>query len=110
MRSNVAMRMAHLDQISPEIITKIAGVIGSKLKALGEVSREAYGGVSAVAEMCNAWIPTPARRFLTPSKRPTRAGRKHSTLMFVFDDILLLNSNEVKEVLAKVDRKILRRP
>ena len=45
--------MANLDQISPEIISKIARVIGSKLKSLGDVSREAYGGVRAVSEMFN---------------------------------------------------------
>ena len=45
--------MAALDQISPEIISKIASIIGGKLKSLGEVSREAYGGVHAVAEMFN---------------------------------------------------------
>src|ERR1700719_694596 len=53
LRADVALRMASLDQISPEIITKIATVIGSKLKTLGELSREAYGGVHAVAEMFN---------------------------------------------------------
>ena len=30
-RADVALRMAHLDQISPEIIHKIAAVIGQKL-------------------------------------------------------------------------------
>src|SRR5207302_5435132 len=52
-RSDVAVRMANLDQISPDIISKIASVIGLKLKSLGEMSRESYGGVSAVAEMFN---------------------------------------------------------
>jgi flagellar motor switch protein FliG len=32
MRSDVAQRMASLDQISPEIILKIAFVIGQKLR------------------------------------------------------------------------------
>ena len=53
LRADVALRMASLDQISPEIILKIAGVIGQKLKTLGEFSRESYGGVRAVAEMLN---------------------------------------------------------
>src|SRR6266700_4623464 len=53
MRSDIALRMANLDQISPEVIAKIAGVIGQKLMALGEFSRESYGGVRAVAEMLN---------------------------------------------------------
>src|SRR6185369_15412844 len=53
MRADISQRMASLDQISPEIILKIAAVIGQKLKALGEFSRESYGGVRAVAEMLN---------------------------------------------------------
>jgi flagellar motor switch protein FliG len=108
MRSNVAMRMAHLDQISPEIITKIATVIGSKIKALGEVSRESYGGVSAVAEMCNRLDSNTSKEILEGIEEADPAlveSIRH--LMFVFDDILLLNSNSVKEILSKVDRKIL---
>jgi flagellar motor switch protein FliG len=53
LRADVALRMANLDQISPEIISKIAAIIGQKLKALGELSRESYGGVRAVSEMFN---------------------------------------------------------
>src|SRR5579884_2311481 len=53
LRADVALRMANLDQISPEIVSRIADIIGQKLKALGELSRESYGGVRAVAEMFN---------------------------------------------------------
>ena len=35
MRSDVALRMANLDQISPEIISKIAGIIGSEPEVAG---------------------------------------------------------------------------
>src|SRR5579863_5008213 len=37
MRADVSVRMASLDQISPDIISKIASVIGMKLKSLGEL-------------------------------------------------------------------------
>ena len=45
--------MGTLDQISPDIVNKIAAVIGKKMKLIGDVSRESYGGVRAVAEMFN---------------------------------------------------------
>jgi flagellar motor switch protein FliG len=108
MRPDVALRMASLDQISPEIITKIATVIGSKLKTLGELSREAYGGVHAVAEMFNRLDSNTSKDILdsieheNPSLVETI---RH--LMFVFEDLLLLDINAIKEVLAKMDRKIL---
>src|SRR5208283_747844 len=63
-RADVALRMANLDQISPEIIAKIAGIIGSRLKALGELSRESYGGVRAVSEMFNRLDSTTSKEIL----------------------------------------------
>jgi flagellar motor switch protein FliG len=83
-------------------------VIGTKLKSLGELSREAYGGVHAVAEMFNRLDSNTTKDLLdsieqvNPSLVETI---RH--LMFVFEDLLLLDINAVKEVLAKVDRKIL---
>jgi flagellar motor switch protein FliG len=108
MRADVALRMASLDQISPEIITKIATVIGSKLKTLGELSREAYGGVHAVSEMFNRLDANTSKDILDSIEKvnPTLVETiRH--LMFVFEDLLLLDTTAIKEVLAKMDRKIL---
>jgi flagellar motor switch protein FliG len=108
MRSDIALRMASLDQISPEIISKIAKVIGSKLKGLGELSREAYGGVHAVAEMFNRLDSSSAKEILENIEQVNpNLVETIRHLMFVFEDLLLLDVNAVKEVLAKVDRKIL---
>lgn len=108
MRPDVALRMANLDQISPDIISKIATVIGSKLKALGEISREAYGGVHAVAEMFNRLDSNTSKDILDDIEKASPSlveTIRH--LMFVFEDLMLLDVNAVKEVLGKVDRKIL---
>jgi flagellar motor switch protein FliG len=108
MRSDVALRMANLDQISPDIISKIATVIGSKLKALGEISREAYGGVHAVAEMFNRLDSNTSKDILEDiEKANSNLVETIRHLMFVFEDLILLDVNAVKEVLGKVDRKVL---
>jgi flagellar motor switch protein FliG len=107
-RSDIALRMASLDQISPEIISKIAGVIGSKLKSLGSLSRESTGGVHAVAEMFNRLDSTSAKEILESIEQVNpNLVETIRHLMFVFEDLLLLDVNAVKEVLAKVDRKVL---
>ena len=108
LRGDVATRMASLDQISPDIISKIANVIGLKLRALGEMSRESYGGVDAVAEMLNRLDSTATKDILEDMEAANPAMAENIRhLMFVFDDLLLLDVNSIKELLAKIDRKIL---
>jgi flagellar motor switch protein FliG len=108
MRADVALRMASLDQISPDVIIKIASVIGQKLKTLGEFSRESYGGVRAVAEMLNRLDSASTREILTHiDQQDTNLAETIRHLMFVFEDLLLIDPMGLKELLAKVDRKIL---
>ncbi len=108
LRADVALRMANLDQISPEIMAKIAGIIGHKLKAIGELSREAYGGVRAVAEMFNRLDSGSSKEILDTIENADPAlveTIRH--LMFVFEDLLLIDPTGIKEVLSRVDRKLL---
>ncbi len=108
LRSDVAQRMASLDQISPEVIMKIVGVIGQKLNALGEFSRESYGGVRAVAEMMNRLDSSSSREILDHIEtQDTNLADTIRHLMFVFEDLLLIDPMGLKEVMAKVDRKVL---
>ena len=108
LRGDIALRVANLDEISPEVIGKIAVVIGQKLNSLGGFSRESYGGVRAVAEMFNRLDSVTSKDVLTAIEEQDAAlveTIRH--LMFVFDDLLLLDEASLKEVLAKVDRKVL---
>ncbi len=108
LRSDVAQRMACLDQISPEIVHKIAAVIGQKLQALGEFSRESYGGVRAVAEMLNRLDSASGREILDHIQgHDANLGETIRHLMFVFEDLLLIDPMGLKEVLGRVDRKVL---
>ena len=107
-RSDVAIRMANLDQISPEIIHKIASVIGQKLKTLGDFSRESYGGVRAVSEMFNRLDSGTSKDILADiEQQDANLFETIRQLMFVFDDLLLIDQVGIKEVLSRVDRKIL---
>jgi flagellar motor switch protein FliG len=107
-RSDVALRMANLDQISPDIITRIATIVGQKLKALGELSRESYGGIRAVAEMFNRLDSVSSKEILDRIEQndPGLADTVRH-LMFVFEDMLRFDQNALKEVLSRVDRKVL---
>ena len=108
MRSDVALRMGNLDQISPDIIARIAGIIGLKLKSLGETNRESYGGVRAVAEMFNRLDSKSSREILDniEGDAPEMVETVRQ-LMFVFEDLLQLDQSAIKEILTRVDKKIL---
>ncbi|MBL8295990.1 MAG: flagellar motor switch protein FliG [Bryobacterales bacterium] len=107
-RADVSLRMANLERISPEVVSRIAGIIGQKIRALGEFSRESYGGVRAVAEMFNRLDSGTSKEILDDiEKQDTTLTEAIRHLMFVFEDLLLLDGPGIKEVLARVDRKLL---
>jgi flagellar motor switch protein FliG len=108
MRSDVALRMANLDQISPEIIAKIATIIGQKISALGEFSRESYGGVRAVSEMFNRLDPISSAEILEHiQSHDANLVETIRQLMFVFEDLQTIDEIAIKEVINRVDRKLL---
>jgi len=108
MQPDVAQRMATLDQISPEIIRHIASVIGQKLQSLGEQSRESCGGVQVVADVFNRLDGEACSQLLdaleTTNPELSDTVRR---LMFVFEDLRTLDPNSMRELLARVDRKVL---
>lgn len=108
LRSDVALRMATLDRISPEIMHKIATVIGQKIKALGQINRESYGGVRAVADMFNRLDSSTSKAILADiESRDAKVFESIRELMFVFEDLILIDGGGIKEITGRVDRKIL---
>ena len=107
-RADVALRMADLDQIDPEIINRIAGVLGKKLQTFGDFNRESYGGVHAVSEMFNRLDSGASKEILDviQLENPTLVETIRQ-LMFVFEDLLLIDVNGMKEMTNRIDRKVL---
>ena len=78
-----------------------------KLKALGEFSRESYGGVRAVAEMFNRLDSGSSKEILDAiEQQDADLVETIRHLMFVFEDLLLIDQSGLKEMLGKVDRKV----
>ncbi|HTU45173.1 MAG TPA: flagellar motor switch protein FliG [Bryobacteraceae bacterium] len=107
-RTEVSVRMANLDQISPDVISRISTIIGQKLKSIGELSRQDCGGVRAVAEIFNRLEQDESKEILENIETSNPAlveTIRH--LMFVFEDLLKVDSTGMRELLARVDRKVL---
>jgi flagellar motor switch protein FliG len=108
LRADVVMRMANLEQISPDVISKITSILEQKLRSLGDFSRESYGGVRAVAELINRMETKSAAAILEKVEDDNPAlALSIRNLMFVFDDLLLIDDQGMREILQRVDKKAL---
>jgi flagellar motor switch protein FliG len=108
MRTEIIIRMANLEEISPEIVKKIASVLDRKLEALGSYSLEEYGGVKPVSELFNRMDRRVSRNVLEQiESRDPELAASIRDLMFVFEDILLVDDQGVMEILKRVDKKSL---
>jgi flagellar motor switch protein FliG len=108
LRSDVVTRMAGLDEISPEVVLRISSVIEQQLKTLGTSSHEASGGVRAVAELLNRLERSISVGVLegVESESPDLAVSIRN-LMFVFEDLGKVEDTAMREVIQRVDRKVL---
>ncbi len=108
LRADVVMRMANLEQISPDIIGKITAILEQKLKSLGDFSRESYGGIRAVAELINRLETKTASSILEKIENDNPGlALSIRNLMFVFDDIMLIDDTGMREIIQRVDKKTL---
>ncbi|MGE0591278.1 MAG: flagellar motor switch protein FliG [Vicinamibacterales bacterium] len=106
LRPDVLTRMALLDEISPEVVARISAVIEQRLRTLGGPSREQHGGVRAVAELFNRLERTISASVLDgiESIQPDLAVSIRN-LMFVFDDLLHVDDNGMREIVQRADKK-----
>ena len=108
LRVDVLTRMASLEDISPDVVSRISGVIEQRLKTLGGPSREQHGGVRAVAELFNRLertISTSALEAIEARKPELAVSIRN--LMFVFEDLLHVDANGMREIVSRADKKAL---
>jgi flagellar motor switch protein FliG len=108
LRADVTIRLAGLDQISPVVMNKISDVISRKLQTLGEVKRESSGGLRAVAEIFNQLDGEMSNEILGQvGERDAGLVESIRQKMFVFDDLMMIDANGIKELLGRADRRQL---
>ncbi|UCH95543.1 MAG: flagellar motor switch protein FliG [Candidatus Aminicenantes bacterium] len=108
MRAEIVIRMANLEEISPEIVKTIASVLEQKLEVLGSYSPEEYGGVKVVSELLNRMDRRASRNVLEQiESRDLELAASIRDQMFGFEDILLIDDYGIIEILKRVDKKSL---
>jgi flagellar motor switch protein FliG len=107
-RADIVLRMASLQTISQDVIRRVSVVLDQKLKNVGDYNRQVVGGVRAVAELCNRLDREVSRKMLEEIEgaQPDLA-LEIRNLMFTFDDLLLLDDVGIREILQRVDKRVL---
>lgn len=105
---DVATRIATMESISPDTLDQVEEVLIDQVKALfgGDVSE--IGGVKAVAEMLNSVDRGSEKNILGNLERENpELATEIKNLMFVFEDVMLLDDRSMQRVLKEIDTKEL---
>jgi flagellar motor switch protein FliG len=105
-RPQVALRIALMDRISPDVFNRIAQAIRARLKASRQITRS--NGDKALAAILNHMDGEVSESLLTTLEAENQSAvAAVRGFMFVFEDIIDIDKEGIKVLLARVDRKAL---
>lgn len=106
MQSDVAMRIAVMDRTQPEIIRQVEVVMERKLSSILNQDFTAAGGVMSLVDMLNLVDRTTERHILESlDETSPELAEEVRKLMFVFEDVLLLDDRSIQQLLKEVEIK-----
>ncbi len=107
-QTDVSMRIATMEKISPEVINEIEGVLDVHLKEVISGNLSSSGGVKAVASILNLVDRSTEKSILgnLEMENPELTS-SIKNLMFVFEDLLILEDRSIQLLLKEVDTKEL---
>ena len=106
LQAQTAIRMTTLDRVPPDAFRKITEAIGSKLKAIRQVSRS--DGIRSLAGLLTHVEAGLAEQILGQVEQENQgAAASVRNLMFSFEDILGIDKEGMKALVMQIDRKIL---
>lgn len=107
-QTEVATRLATMDQTSPEIISEVERILERKIASVNSQEVSAAGGVESLAELLNRVDRSTEKLILeTLEERNQDLAEEVKKLMFVFEDIIVLDDRGIQQVLKEIDPKDL---
>ena len=107
-RVDVIERIANMDRASPEVVKAIEGSLEKKFATLANMDSMEVGGINYAAEiMNNVDRATEKYIFDELSARDQKLADLIKQKMFVFEDIVKLDSKDIQEFVKQVDSKDL---
>jgi flagellar motor switch protein FliG len=108
LQSEVAIRIAHMDRISPEVVRRVEESLRSRMGFFNTSAMSQRGGVRELAGILNSTDRTTERAILSGlENHDEELAEEVRSLMFLFEDIIGLNDRDIQEVLRTIDPKSL---
>ncbi|MGL1933578.1 MAG: flagellar motor switch protein FliG [Fibrobacterales bacterium] len=108
MQVEVATRIATMESISPDVLTQVEQVLAVQMKSMFRGETAEVGGVQSVAEMLNLVDRGAEKNILGNLERDNpELATEIKNLMFVFEDITLIDDKGMQRTMKEVDTKEL---
>lgn len=105
---DVAQRIATMDRTSPEIVKEVETILERKLSSVAVTSLTEIGGVKSIAEILNRVDRSTEKYILDElSKSNPDLEEEIKRRLFVFEDIIFLDSRGIQRFLRDVNTKDL---
>lgn len=108
LQTDVVYRVSNMEQTSPEIIRDVEMVLERKLASVIRPEMTKVGGVKNVAELLNRVDRTTEKNVLSKlAERDVELANEVRSLMFVFDDIVMVTDAGIQRTLKEIDNRDL---
>lgn len=108
LQGDVAHRIAVLDTPNNEALKVVEQVLSGQLQGEVNASRGRFGGRKQVAEILNETAKETWQEILDEMREiDDEVANEVNNLMFVFEDLILLNDKYIQEILKEIDGKEL---
>ena len=107
-RIEVVERIAKMDRTSPEIVAQVEKILERKLSAMTSMDFMEVGGINYIADVMNQ-IDRSSEKYIFDElyKRDAKLADEIRKKMFIFEDIVMLDSVAIQTFLREVDSKDL---
>jgi len=108
LQSEVALRVASMEKISPEVLKEVESTLESHFQNTGGRDLSVSGGAKTIAEILNLIESAAEKNILKAieGENPDLAA-EIKNMMFVFDDLVMLDDRSVQRLLKEVESKDL---
>ncbi|MBI2712121.1 MAG: flagellar motor switch protein FliG [Bdellovibrio sp.] len=102
-QTEVVLRIANLDFISPNLIAQVDEVLKQELATLGSIDTQQLGGIQPIAEMLNVMDKSSEQNIMARvEEKDPQLAEEIRKLMFVFEDIVYIDDRGMQQLLKEV--------